>query len=49
MKGTLRILNKKPPVRYWLTESGIKVFNNFKTITYLQQRMYDEGILDEIY
>jgi len=34
---------------YRLTESGNKVFYNFKTITYLQDRMVRDGFLDEKY
>ena len=41
------VLKDKCPFR--LTESGHKIFYNFKSITYLQTRMVDEGYLDEIY
>lgn len=40
---------KEKPVRYKLTESGHKVFYNFKTFTYIQERMYKVGILNETY
>jgi len=44
--GEIRKVEKCP---YRLTESGYKVFYNFKTITYLQTRMVDKGFMDEIY
>ena len=44
--GTLKT---PPPLRYWVTESGHKVFYNFKSFTYLQSRMVKEGIFNETY
>jgi len=46
MIGEVRKVRECP---YRLLESGRKVFYNFKSFTYLQTRMVDEGNLDEIY
>jgi len=46
MKGEIRKPRKIP---FRLTESGHKVFYDFKTFTYLQDRMVGGGLLDEIY
>jgi len=40
---------KKRNVPFRLLESGHKIFYNFKTFTYLQNRMVDAGDLDETY
>jgi len=42
-------LVKPCPVRYRILESGHKIFYNYTSFTYLQNRMVVDGYLDEIY
>ena len=46
MKGKIV---KPRSIPFRLTESRRKVFYDFKTFSYLQTRMVDAGITDEIY